>query len=98
MPAIYFRRLGFLAYLQGKLPSEVAREILKEYLDIGCMNCGGPVFDIDMDHDMLTATCLTPNCEPVDNVATPTSVCDYSDYAQKSQLPGFSNRLDAAQD
>ena len=47
MPGIYFRRLGFLAYHQGKLPSEAARGILKWYLDMGCLTCGGPVTDID---------------------------------------------------
>lgn len=42
IPAIYFGRLGFLAYQTGKLPSEVAREIIVRYLDSGCALCGGP--------------------------------------------------------
>ena len=42
IPAIYFGRLGFLAYQTGKLPSEVAREIIVRYLDLGCALCGGP--------------------------------------------------------
>ena len=90
MPAIYFRRLGFLAYHQGKLPSEMAREILKGYLDMGCVICGGPV--IDIDDEMPLAQCVNPECGPLAHDAS-TMTCNYSDYAQKSQLPGFSNRL-----
>ena len=88
VPAIYFRRLGFLAYHQGKLPSEAAREILKGYLDMGCLNCGGPV--IDIDDEMPMAQCVNPECEPLSHDAL-TLACDYSDDAQKSRLPGFSN-------
>ena len=93
LPAIYFHRLGYLAYHQGKLPSDQAREILKEYLDLGCIMCGGPVIKIDYEEPM--AFCVNSDCGPLDS---PILASNYKDDMNKSRLPGFSNRLTADTD
>lgn len=75
------------AYHLGKLPSEAAREILKWYLDIGCLLCGGPVTDIE--DEAMGAQCVNSECGPLPGGAS-MEVVNYSDDPQKSQMPGFS--------
>ena len=90
VPAIYFRRLGFLAYHSGELPSETARGILMNYLNAGCLLCGGPLHEIEFAQGL--GICVNPPCAeeaPFDNVMP---LEDYTQYAGKSKLPGFSER------
>ena len=94
VPAIYFRRLGFLAYHWGKLPSEVAREIMIAYLNLGCVMCGGPIKEWwEIDLPALTATCVNPDCDPDsegNNIPNFVPVEDFSERTPKSRWPGFS--------
>ena len=91
VPAIYFRRLGFLAYHQGKLPSEAAREIIIAYLNLGCLQCGGPIcqwegFDVDP-----IAICVNPGCDGrIEGRENLMPIEDFADGSVRNDLPGFS--------
>ena len=91
VPAIYFRRVGFIAYHTGKLPSQVARDILMEYLDWGCAVCGGPIKALEMVSSCI-ATCMNPDCfgrPDGGDLEYTNCIDDYSSYPRKTQLPGF---------
>ena len=88
IPAIYFRRLGYIAIESGKLPSEVAREIITTYLDLGCIDCGGPISDLQV-LDGVMALCVNPHCEKIGGANVPTLAVDFSYETNKRRLPGF---------
>ena len=94
VPAIFFRRLSYLAYHEGKLPSEVAREIMIAYLNLGCVMCGGPIKEWwEIDLPALTATCVNPDCAPDsegNNIPNYVPVGDFSDPTRRIGSPGFS--------
>ena len=90
IPAIYFQRLGFLAYQTGKLPSEVAREMIVSYLNLGCMACGGPVTELEEAFGTFLGTCTNPDCVTAEpGLERVTGVSDFSDVQDKASLPGF---------
>ena len=90
IPAIYFHRLGYLAYRIGALPSEVARQAVLTYLNLGCAVCGGPIADADIGGSDL-GVCVNPycpfHCEGRENLVP---IEDFSDVVAKDDLPGFS--------
>ena len=87
IPAIFFKRLGYLAYHTGRLPSETARQIIIDYLTLGCALCGGPIYDWeDFDGMLRLGTCANPDC---DGRALPMPIENFADYPAKNQLPGF---------
>ncbi len=89
VPAIYFRRLGFLAIESGRLPSEVAREIIVTYLDLGCIGCGGPITDLEIEIPDAMGLCVNPHCIDFDGINSMTLVGDFSSEKNKRRLPGF---------
>lgn len=90
IPAIFFKRLGFLAYNTGRLPSEVARQILIDYLNIGCQACGGPLYDVDFED--RSGICPYPPCAEGSRLANVTAISDYSNFPNLQRLPGFGDQ------
>ena len=89
IPMLYFRRFGYLAYHTGRLPSEVAREILINYLDLGCAACGGPVHQWEVDMMGVIGLCANPACAEGFPGQNMTWVDDFSSLPEKLTLPGF---------
>ena len=91
LPTIYFYRLSYLSHHLGRLPSEVAREALIVYLNLGCPVCGGPITDLEDIGGSDLATCINPDCDlRSEGKETQVPIADYSDTVVKHDLPGFS--------
>ena len=89
IPGKYFRRLGFLSYHTGRLPSETARQIIIGYLNHGCVMCGGPTTDWQVFD--AVADCVDPECVLLAELDFGmTELEDFSDRPNRYKLPGFS--------
>ena len=89
LPTIYFNRLSFLAYHTGALPSEVAREAIMTYLDLGCPVCGGPIADPEDIGESNQAWCVNPDYTLSEGGETLVPFADFAKSVTKHDLPGF---------